>query len=72
MRRFLIALALVAGACHPPPSSTEATQVAAAAAAVGVRAPDGPIATADGHATTLAQAIAGHPQTVLVFYRGFY
>jgi hypothetical protein len=66
------ALLLTGAACHPPASSTEATQVAQGAAAVGTAAPDGAIALADGTATHLHEVFAAHPRTVLVFYRGFW
>lgn len=72
MKSLFVTAALVAAACHPPASSTEAAKVAAGATPVGVAAPSATLHAADGSAVALAEVWPAHKQTVVVFYRGFY
>ena len=74
MRRTFLAALLLAGAaaCHPPAKAGESAAVAAHAAAVDTSAPAGSMHVADGSAVALADVWRAHPETVLVFYRGFY
>ena len=73
MRRLLLAVALVAAACHPPATSAEAAAVAQAVAPTGSAAPAGPaLRTAGGATLALADVWPAHTKSVLVFYRGFW
>jgi hypothetical protein len=49
-----------------------AAQLDASAVAVGATAPDATVTRASGNTTTLAAAFAARPQTIVVFYRGFF
>jgi len=50
----------------------QAARLDAAAPALGAPPPDAQVKTPSGAAASLAQTIAAHPQTIVVFYRGFY
>jgi hypothetical protein len=72
VKSLYVAAALALAACHPPPSSAQATEVAAKAAPVAQPAPAALFLDASGAQVALANVWKAHPQTVLVFYRGFY
>ena len=72
MKSLYLAAVLAFAACHPPPSSAEATAVAAKAAPTAAPAPAATFHDASGAEVALADVWKAHPQTVLVFYRGFY
>ena len=65
-------LALLVAACGHHFDPQQAARLDASAPALGAPAPDAPVKTPSGAAASLAQTIAAHPQTIVVFYRGFY
>jgi hypothetical protein len=69
---LVIALALAAAGCAHHVSATEAAQQQSTAVAVGAKAPDGQLTQATSTKIALADVLQKHPQTVVVFYRGFF
>jgi hypothetical protein len=71
VRLALLLLALVV-ACGHRFDPQQAATLEASVVAVGAAAPDAPVTRPSGGGTTLAAAIGGHAQTIVVFYRGFF
>jgi len=65
-----LALAFTIG-CHRF-DPKQAAQLEASAVPVGAAAPDAAVTRPSGERITLAQAMAGQTQTIVVFYRGFF
>ena len=69
MRLALLVLVVACGHRFDP---QQAATLEASVVAVGAAAPDAPVTGPSGGGTTLAVAMGGHPQTIVVFYRGFF